>query len=224
MKLARWSVATLLVLLPACAVDVQDQAGPRVPIPNVLGDVARAGSPAPGLGVKLRTQAGVEVASATTSRTGSFDFADVLPGTWEIKVSSAEPGDFDAVTLAFRLGSDSTPLTLPTLDLHAYGAQAIEPVPDDTVPDPSKHLPLIFRWTLPDRPGTEARIQIFDSSGEPVWISARLAADQVAWDGVSNQGSQQGRAVGPGAFAWRVKFSLPDSTEGRLAERRLVLT
>ena len=214
----------LAALFVGCSVDVQDGVGPRVRVPNVQGVVLRTTSPAQGLEVDLRTDAGQEVATTTTRRSGSFGFADVTPGTWEIKVSAGGPGDFESVTRGFQLGPDPAPLSLPPVDVHAYGASAIEPVDGASVTAPSFIEPLIFRWTRPDMPGVTAHVQLYDAAGSPVWFSSALQTDQVPWNGLGNQGTYQGQPVGPGQYTWRVKFILPDSSEGRTGSRRLALT
>ncbi len=214
----------LAVLLPGCGVDVQDGVGPRVPVPNVQGVAVRATSPAQGLHVDLRTDAGQEVATTTTTRWGSFGFADVGPGAWEIKVAGGGPGDFESVTRGFQLGPDPAPLSLPPVDVLAYGAAAVEPADGATLTAPSLIEPLVFRWTRPDLPGVTARVQLYDAAGSPVWFSSALQADQVPWNGLGNQGDYQGQPVSPGQYTWRVKFVLPDAAEGRIASRRLSLT
>jgi len=219
----RMTLVAMLWLLPGCGVDVQDGAGPRVPIPNVLGLVRRASAPASGLQVELRTDGGQEVASTATDPSGGYGFDVPTSGAWEIKVSSGRPDDFDSITRGFQF-QDPGPLSLPAVDVYAYGAAVLEPAPDTSVATPSPSQPLIFRWIRPALAGVAARVQLFDSAGAAVWYSSSLAADQVAWNGIGNQGGYQGQAVTAGQYSWRVKFVLPDTSQARSATRKLSLT
>ena len=67
------------------------------------------------------------------------------------------------------------------------------------------------------------RVQCYDSAGQPIWISIWLDTGQVAWNGIASQGEATGQPVPPGTYTWRMKFSLPDSSEGRTSARSLVL-
>jgi hypothetical protein len=214
---------TVLWLLPGCGVDMQDGAGPRVPIPDVLGLVRRAGTPASGLQVELRTDGGQEVASMATDRSGGYGFDVPGSGAWEIKVSSGRSDDFDSVTRGFQF-QDPGPLSLPAVDVYAYGAAVLEPASDTSVVAPSPAQPLIFRWIRPALSGVAARVQLYDSAGAAVWSSSSLETDQIPWNGIGNQGSYQGQAVTAGQYSWRVKFVLPDTSQARSATRKLTLT
>ena len=52
-------------LVAACEVDVHEEAGPRVPVPNVVGRVLRAGAVAGDLDVELRTVPNADVVDST---------------------------------------------------------------------------------------------------------------------------------------------------------------
>ena len=212
----------VLMAIPACSPDVQELAGPRVPVPNVTGEAIRASAPAGGVGVDLRTNQGVEVASTKTDASGRFGFVDVAQGVWEIKLSGRAPGDFESVTRAFRLESGS--LTIAAMNIYAFGAAAAEPEDGASLPAPNPTQPLIFRWTLPAVPGARARVQVFEGTGSAVWVSSWRESQEASWDGLGNQGVYQGTPAAPGSYTWRVKFELPDSCEARAPSRRLVLT
>jgi len=203
-------------------VNVQDGAGPHVPVPNVLGMVERAASPAAAIDVELRTSAGQPVSSTTTTRSGSYGFDVTSSGSWEVKISAGQNGDFDAVTHPIQF-QDPGPLSVPPIDIFAHGAAALGPASGASVPVPSATQPLTFRWTLPAISGARARVQLFDLQGVAVWSSSWLSAGEVAWDGVGNQGSSTGVPAPAGSYAWRIKFSLPDSSEARIASRPLIL-
>ena len=214
---------TLLALqLVGCGIDLKDGAGPRVPIPNLMGSVRRAGSAAAGLRLELRTIEGQVVASTVTTSAGSFGFQVPASGAWEVKVSSERAGDFAAITHPLQYQEPGTEVIAP-LDVFAYGAELLEPAADGTAPVPSLLQPLMFQWTLPSLSGVTARVQCFAPTGTLVWNSTWLDADHVAWNGVANQGDSAGHIVAAGTYTWRMKFSLPDSSEGRTATRTLTL-
>src|SRR5262249_53247093 len=126
-------VATLAIA--GCSVNVQDGAGPRVPVPNVLGMVERSASPAASVEVELRTGSGQSISSTTTTRSGSYGF-EASSGAWEVKVSGGRDGDFDAVTHPITF-QDPGPLSVPPIDIFAHGAAALEPAPGTSAPAPS---------------------------------------------------------------------------------------
>ena len=212
----------LALLLAGCGIDLKDGAGPRVPIPNLMGSVRRAGSVAAGVRLELRTTGGQVVASTVTTPAGSFGFQVPASGAWEVKVSSARAGDFDAVTHGLQYPGSGTEVIAP-LDVFAYGAELLEPAAGGATPVPSLVQPLMFQWTLPSLSGVTARVQCFTPTGTLVWNSTWLNADHVAWNGVANQGDSAGHVVAAGTYTWRMKFSLPDSSEGRTATRTLTL-
>ena len=157
-----------LLQLCGCGVNVQDGVGPRVPIPNVMGVVRRDVTPASGLHAELRTESGQSIASTTTNATGAYGFDVTSSGIWEIKIVAGRPGDFDSVTRPFVFQGPSL-VELPPLDVFAYGAGIVEPSAGASAPAPSPVQPLLFRWTLPARPGVTARVQLFDYGGVAVW-------------------------------------------------------
>lgn len=221
--MARSAVLALAVgaVVSGCSPDFRDGVGPVVPVPNVEGSVMRSGSAASGLDVSLRDSSGVETAKTVTSASGSYGFGDVAPGGWEVKVSGSMPGDFDSVTRDFALASPS--VTLTSVDVSARGAAASDPANGASLPVPSAAQPLTFQWTFPSVAGATAHVQVFDSQGSPVWSSGSLKVGSSAWDGLGNQGTYQGKAAVPGSYTWRLKFSLPDSSQAKTAPWRLDL-
>lgn len=220
--------AVLVVLalggLAACAPDFQDGAGPRVPTPNVLGQVLRDSAEAEDLGAVLRTQADAfVVAEVETDDDGEYAFADVDSGNWEVKVSGAEPGDWHSVSREFELVHPDSIIVLPTFDILAYGAIALEPDDGGSNPLPTVFQPLHFRWTLPDLEVTWARVYVFDSEGYDVWSSAKEPVAEAAWNGLGSSGEYEGMPVPAGTYSWRVKMELGNGQECRLAYRTLVL-
>jgi hypothetical protein len=217
-------LATLTAtVLSGCSPDFRDGTGPIVPVPNVEGAVTRSGSAAPGLGVALRDSSGHDMAKTVTNASGDYGFGNVTSGTWQVKVSGGEPGDYDSVTRDFQLTSPS--LTLPVLDVSANGAGATSPADGVTQPVPTPVQPLVFQFNFPSAPSNAtAHVQVFDSAGSPVWYSGSLKIGESAWNGLGNQGGYQGRAATPGAYTWRLKFELPDSSEARTTPRGLTLT
>jgi hypothetical protein len=219
---ARAPLMLAALAIAGCSVNVQDGAGPHVPVPNVLGMVERAASPAAAIDIELRTSAGQPVSTTTTTRSGSYGFDVTSSGSWEVKISAGKDGDFDAVTHPI-LFQDPGPLAVPPIDIFAHGAAALEPAPGASVAVPSATQPLTFRWTQPAITGARARVQLFDSQGVAVWSSSWLSASEVPWDGVGNQGTRTGTPTSAGSYSWRIKFSLPDSSEARIATRPLIL-
>lgn len=214
----------VLLLLTAwmvgCSPDVHDGMGPRVPLPNVKGVVLRAGDPAAGLGVDLREPVGnLTTASTHTTSAGEYDFGDVPAGTWEVKVSGDDPGDFDSVTRPFSLAIAGQVVLLPDLDIAAYSAAPSEPAAGALVPTPSPQQPLHFVWQNPARPFLSARVQVFDGRGQAVWYSPKSLNQESLWNGVGNQGDFTGLLVTAGTYGWRVKFELPDTVEARTGTR-----
>jgi len=174
------------------------------------------------LEVDLRTEAGQQVATTTTGRAGGFGFADVTPGTWEVKVSGLRTGDFESAVRTILV--DGETMTIPRVDIYGYGAAALEPGDGATLKAPNPTRPVVFRWVLPDIAGAAARVRLHDSAGNAVWFSQSFQGDSLPWNGLGNQGRYQGTLAPPGSYTWRVKFELPDSSEARVATRRLVLT
>jgi len=215
--------AVLAATVSACSPNFKDGTGPIVPIPNVEGAVTRSGSAAPGLEVALRDTSGQNVAKTVTNTAGDYGFGGVTSGAWEVKVSGRMADDYDSVTRDFQLVSPS--LSLPVLDVSAYGAGATDPADGAAQPVPSPVQPVVFQWNFPSAaPGVPAPAQVFDSAGNPVWYSGSLAIGESSWNGLGNQGSYQGRAATPGSYSWRLKFDLPDSSVAKTAPRRLTLT
>ena len=106
MRATRWTAlgGVLVVVAAGCNPDVQDGAGPVVPIPNVGGMVVRGVDGADDLEVDLRTaDTATVVASTETDGGGSYWFVEVAAGEWEIKVSSDESEDFSAVSREFSM-------------------------------------------------------------------------------------------------------------------------
>jgi hypothetical protein len=214
----------MVVLLPACTVDLHEEMGPRVPIPNVIGGVQRLGIPCEGVKVDLRTAEGdTTLDSDRTDAQGRFGFAIELPGRYEIKARGSGAEDFESVTLAFEFPNPDSSVVLPTVELDRRGTAMTEPAPGDTVTLPTLTTPLWFHWVLPETAYLWARVQVYDAEGHPVWFSPKRATDRALWNGLGNQSAYMNQFVTPGHYTWRVKVAFPDSSEGRLARWELAL-
>lgn len=222
--LVRLCLVLLMLLIAGCSGDFRDGVGPRVPIPNVEGDVLRQGVGAALLRVEVRDIGTHEVlASDRTDSQGRYGLGVVPVGHWEIKVSGANPGDFDSETREFDVSEGPQRARLEPFDISARGAFPTEPAPDADVPVPTLGQPLHFAWTPPGTPTLTARVQLYDSAGADVWSSVQTDQSEIIWNGLGNQSSYQGQPVPAGRYDWRVKFLLPDSTEARTTSNRLVL-
>ncbi|MCK4303830.1 MAG: hypothetical protein KAY24_06295 [Candidatus Eisenbacteria sp.] len=221
-----WVLAVMIQILwvPGCDVSVHDGIGPRVPIPNVTGLVERAGSPAGDLDVVLRVAENAWVVDSTdTDKDGSFEFAEVAAGGWEIKVSGDDPGDFDSVSREFHLTESGSKVELPVLDVYAYGATALEPPDAAELPRPDVFHPIPFNWTLPGRDVSWIRVQLYDQSGAGVWYSSKAVGEESLWNGLGNRGAYEGLLVPAGVYTWRVKIAFPDTLEARTDSRELTI-
>lgn len=218
------ALACLLCVGPGCSVDVHDGMGPRVPIPNVSGRVTRAGQAADEVDVELRTLIDGEVVdSVSTASDGTFEFANVAIGDWEVKASGEDPSDFDSVTGEFHLARVDTLADLAPLDLFAYGAAPTAPPEGTALPTPNPFQPVVFRWTVPAHAYDWGRVYVYGANGEAIWFSARTGADSVLWNGLGSEGEYEGRLVSAGEYMWRLKFGFPDGQEGRTAYQTLEL-
>jgi len=210
----------------ACGIDVHDGAGPRVPIANVTGYVNRAGLPADDLDVELRrADNAVTVAEGETAYDGSYAFYEVALGTWEVKVSGEETGDFDSVTRLFTIDREEERRELPPLDIDAAGATQTRPAEGAAHPAPTLFTSLTFAWVLPAFSTDAARAQVYDWDWNPVWSSDdEPGLTSIAWNGLTgNEGDYAGDFAPPGRYRWRVKFYIGDSLEARTDTRELVL-
>jgi hypothetical protein len=215
---------TIVLIAPACSVDVQDGVGPSVPVPNVTGQATRAGDAAEDLEVDLRrAEDAVVVDSTSTNGAGEFLFADVTLGEWEVKVSGDEESDFDSVSREFTLAHAGSLVVLPDLDVSAYGTVLLEPQDGSEMPTPNPFQPILFRWTLPDREVSWTRVRVYDAAGRPVWASEKGVREQAVWNGLGNEGDYDGRLVTAGDYSWRLKLGFPDDLEARVDYRGLVL-
>ncbi|MCK4414613.1 MAG: carboxypeptidase regulatory-like domain-containing protein [Candidatus Eisenbacteria sp.] len=227
----RWIYPTAIgLLLPlsfwlvGCEADVRDRVGPRVPVPNLTGQVVRAGAGADDVEVELRRAGDAAVVDSTeTDQQGRFAFFGVAAGDWEIKASREEPGDFDSVSRTFVLADEEVPLELAAIDIHAYGAAPVEPEDQAVLPRPNLFAPMAFRWQLPERELRGVRVRCYDADGGAVWTSLKDIYNEIAWNGIGDEGEYRGELVPAGAYAWRVKVELEDGLEGRLDWREFIL-
>ncbi len=207
----------LACLFPlACSPDIQDNVGPRVPIPNVKGAVERDGDEADDVDVDLRdAETAVVVAAVETDDDGEYTFSDIGAGRWEVKISGEEDGDFDSVSKVFTLTQDAELMVLPALDIHAYGIELEVPTKGGAYPIPTLFSPITFAWTSPSRSFLSARVQLYDRSGDRIWSSEKEHTESALWNGIANEGEYAGGSVRPGTYYWRVKLELGDETEAR---------
>lgn len=219
------AIAVALALaLSGCSPDIHEGVGPRVPVPDVTGEVMRGGSAADNLDVDLRTVEGaVVVQSTATDARGAYAFYEIEPGDWEIKASGDMAGDFDAVSRVVRTVAVAGIKDVPRMNIDAMGAALLEPHDSVTVATPNPFQWMTFRFVLPDAEILWARVQVYEDSGVAVWSSDRALDSEVLWNGVGNRGEHEGRIVAPGDYRWRVKFQFPDSMEARLDMRALRL-
>jgi hypothetical protein len=213
-----------ILLITGCAVDVQDGVGPRAPVPDVEGMALRGTSPAVRVDVEL-----VDVPRDTTlfesksTIRGSFGFAGVAPGLWQVRVESNLPEDFDSVSRQFYRSDSHGWFFAGTFDIFAYGAGPRLPVEDARIPVPTPFDPLDFRWTNPTTPGVVATVQVFDEARRDVWRSGRVIGDSARWNGYGSEGQYQGVQIGPGVYQWRMRFEFPDTAIARTQRRMLYL-
>jgi len=201
---------------------MKDGLGPRVPVPNISGRAERDGVFVSGLDVAVRDPAGNTVESAKTDANGSYALAAPL-GTWEVKLKGSLPGDFDSVTRDLVIAGAGDRVALGPMDIFAYGAGLAMPSSGSVLAQPTQTAPATFRWSLPARVFTSARVQLFDSAGAAVWYSAKSTDSSATWDGAENQGNATGSPAPAGAYSWRVKFEFPDTSAARTATWRVVL-
>ena len=207
-----------------CEVDVHDGLGPREPDPNVIGVVLRAGDPAKGLEVDLRTTPdATTTAVSVTDGAGQYCFADVAPGYWEVKVSGNEAEDFHSVSQEFTLAESNAKAFLAELDVSAAGGHLLAPPEGASHPVPTIFAPLTFTWALPEREIIWARVQIYDQGGDAVWFSDKESASDALWIGRGSEGAYDGTAVPAGHYTWRVKLVMADSSEARFDRQEIIL-
>jgi hypothetical protein len=213
-----------LCWVSGCGVDVRDGIGPRVPVPNVEGSVLRNSQPANNLGIDLRAaENALDFDSTSSNADGVFTFCEVPSGLWELKMSGEESNDIDSIRLEFHFSDSTGLISLPPVDIHAFGAHALEPADSATASAPNPFNTLNFAWSHPERDLQWARVQLSDEDGDPVWYSAKEMVEAVAWNGLGNKGAYDGALISAGSFSWRVKFSFSDSVEARTEPRMLVL-
>ena len=219
----RLAMGVLVLFSGACAVDVRDGVGPRVPEPDVEGVVLRGATPAIRVDVELHNVAtGAKVFETRSNQYGFFAFFDVPSGLWEVRAESDQPGDFASVSRQFYRADGDGRMVVGRLDVSSHGAALAEPAAGDvTVPTPFD--PLDFHWTSPANAGAVAQVQVYDDSSRSVWRSSHVTSDSARWYGYGTEGSYQGVAVGPGSYEWRVEFNFPDTTEARTGRRLLRL-
>ena len=115
-------VAIGMLLVTACTPDLHETAGPIVPVPNLTGQIVRGGLPVSNHKVKLEVpDADSTVAEDRTDAGGRYEFTAVPAGTWLLKATSTDSGDFASVSCEVVIGSDQEPLEAPDLDLSLGG-------------------------------------------------------------------------------------------------------
>lgn len=224
-RIVRLALAVLpcAALVLGCSPDVKDGIGPRVPIPNLTGNVIREGNAVAGAVVVLRDPTdNSELASSRTDAAGAFAFHAPV-GVWEVKAEGNLPDDFDTITRVVPVPDEQQTTTLLPMDVFAYQARLLEPAAGASMGAPTPAQPLVFRWEMPSRSTSSARVQVYDGAGVPVWFSSRAPEDSATWNGLGNQSTYVGHLAPAGTYTWRVKFEFPDSTEARVWGRALVL-
>lgn len=208
---AAWICLTAAIIA-GCAPDLQENAGPRVPLPNVVGRVTMAGAPIADRKVKLiDTAADTETDSDRSNAEGRFAFSGIPPGAWTLEASGAGETEFDAVVIDFDIAFEGDTFTAPDLDLDLRGLEPVAPQPGDTIPVPSLSSPLDFEWNRPDTTEATMQVRVYGPSGEAVWYSIETEASGVRWNGIANRGDAAGRPVGAGVYAWRFREEPEDA-------------
>ena len=229
---SRWSVRaavrTLLLagclVLIGCTADLQEAAGPIVPIPNVTGLVVRGGNPVDNVKVKLlQTSTDSLIASDRTDPYGQFGFSEVGPGDWTLEVKSTAPEDFARVQIDFVFASAETTYETPALDLSLAGFEVVQPADSETVATPGFSSPLEFRWSLPAGSHQKVQVRLYDEAGASVWYSEKIRDEQVRWNGLGNRGEHVGQFVSPGTYRWKLRVETDESSLESTTQYRGIL-
>jgi hypothetical protein len=197
----RGAVAILLtgvaVWLGACSPDLQELAGPAVPVPVITGRVVRTGLPVPDQKVKVEDPtSGSIIETARTGVDGVFHLFQVQPGSWTLRADSSDPRDFARVTYEFVLASTKNTWTPPDLDLARRGFETLAPAADTSLALPGFFNPVAFEWLRPEGFTNRVQVRVYRQSGEPVWFSEKSGASILRWNGLGNQPGFEGALGG----------------------------
>jgi hypothetical protein len=214
-----------LLLLAGCSPDLQETLGPVVPFPNVTGMIVREGIPVVDRKVKLEAPSvDSTLAEDRTDTAGLYEFTGVAPGTWVLKVSSSDAGDFQDVTCEVSLSEEGERLTAPEMDLSLRGVGFRQPADGAEVGRPTPASPVEFQWDKPTDPEREVQVRVYDAVGEAVWYGPKSTDDRVSWNGLGNRNNYTNRLVPPGSYSWKLRVEIDGSTlEHTTASRALVL-
>lgn len=208
--LLRWIPLLVPVAFVACSVDLHETVGPRVPVPNINGQVVRRGTPLGGRKVKLEpTNVDSTFDTDRTDADGRYAFLLADSGAWTIRYDGVDASEWNRVTWDFHLPSADSSVAVPMIDA-ASGCSLDSPADSGTVAVPSLFAPLEFHWSYPeDAAALQAQLRLYAEDGSPVYFSNRTSAGTVRWNGLKNQGSGAGRPVTPGVYKWRMVLEDP---------------
>jgi len=215
-RIVRVAALAAAATLAGCSVDLKDSMGPLVPIPNVTGTLTRHGAPLVDEKVKLRDLSGAEIDSDRTDARGRYEFSGVPAGTWELRVRTDVPGDFETVTVMFDV-PESVTVDLPPADVFSFGCDTRDPKDGEALATPSFFQPLEFKWNQPDRSVAWMNARLYDASDQAVWYSTKDVETSALFNGIGNQGPYAGQTIPAGEYWWRLKVGLADSIEATTA-------
>jgi len=199
-------LTALFLFLAGCSPDLRESVGPRVPVPNLTGQVLRAGVPVADIKVKLEEAVSESlVADERTGPDGRYGFTAVGSGNWLLRVDPREAGDFDRLIWEFHHGGNDSTLQAPPLDVGLRGTRVIEPVDSAVTDVPSFRPALTFRWENPRSDSCTVQVRVADSTGLTIWTSEKLDTDSTSWNGRIKYGPQTNLPVGPGVFDWKLR-------------------
>lgn len=198
----------MTLLWAGCTPDLNETVGPRVPVPNVTGQVIRQGVPVVDVKVELQdTAADTTVADERTDDQGYFAFSEVGPGRWTLQVKPRQPGDFVRVKLEFVFATHDTAVDVPAMDTSMEGLALRLPEDGETRTAPNPFGPVTFQWDLPTGGNGDRRFQVrvYLLDGTPFWFSQKTREAQIIWNGLGNQEQSQGELAQPGEHIWRLR-------------------
>jgi hypothetical protein len=151
--------------------------------------------------------------STFTDADGLYDFQDAPYGKLQVKRSSGSPDEFGYVRYIFTLSSDSSDMSVPTMDVSNRGLAHLSPAAGDSVPTPDAFNPLTFIWSSYQGEIDYNSTRLYNEQDTLVWSSAETPETTAAFNGIMNQGSYSGDQVTPGTFEWRVKVKFLNQTK-----------
>ena len=199
-------------LVSGCSADLNEMAGPRLPLPNVTGRILRDEAPVASFKVELRDPETDEALfDARTDASGVYTFHGVGEGHWVLRADSAERSDWSRSVYEFSVSDPEVLLELPGLDVFSRGLRIEKPGDGGTEDVPTVFDPIEFEWRH-DGLTRAVQIRLYEDrdGGAGVWFSNETTATLIRWNGFANQGSYAGRSVPAGRYRWRLRMSHAD--------------